>query len=41
MYRITEVSALAAFHQPVLRHSPLRDEYQRCSTLTAAAARAR
>jgi hypothetical protein len=41
MYRITAVSALAPFHQPVLRHSPVRAEDQRYSTPTAAAARAR
>jgi hypothetical protein len=32
LYPITAVSALAAFHQPVVFHKPVRGEYQRCST---------
>src|ERR1700730_599097 len=39
-HRITAVNALAAFHQPVLRHRPVDGTYQRCSARTAAAARA-
>ena len=32
VYLITAVSALAEFHQPVVFHSPVWREYQRCST---------
>jgi hypothetical protein len=36
VYLITAVSALAEFHQPVVFHSPVRREYQPCSTPMAA-----
>jgi len=41
VYRITAVSALAAFHQPVLVHRPVDWSYHRCSVLAPAAAQAR
>ncbi len=41
MYEITAVSALAAFHQPVVLHWPVPGEYHRCSTRIPAAAAAR
>ena len=31
LYRITAISALAAFHQPVLVHWPVDESYHRCS----------
>jgi hypothetical protein len=38
VYPIRAVSALAEFHQPVLRHRPVDGSYHRCSALIAAAA---
>ena len=40
LYPITAVSALAAFHQPVLVHRPVDWSYQRCSVPAPAAAQA-
>src|SRR5580692_1126018 len=38
LYPITAVSALAAFHQPVLIHRPVDWSYHRCSVAAPAAA---
>ena len=41
VYLITEVSALALFHQPVPSHRPVRGRYHCCRAVIPAAARPR